>query len=252
LALIGDLAEMKDDAVFLGGELAARNGELLLEMPPYRYPDTVKHSVKRLPVTEKDLSIPSDSTSVTGRCIVAIPDQNLTDKKEVSLRVEKGIVQADPQNDVLFMCCVERYGRNGNIGKCFVAGMGLKHGAIAESVAHDTHNIIAAGTNLKDVALAVNHVIQMGGGISAVRDGKILDDLPLPVGGLITDELTGSEVSDKTESLEKTVREQLGGNLHAPFMHLSFLALSTSPKWKLTDKGLIDVENFEILPPILD
>ena len=92
----------------------------------------------------------------------------------------------------------------------------------------------------------------MGGGITAVRDGKILDDLPLPVGGLITDELSGSQVSDKIESLEKIVRERLEGNLHAPFMHLSFLALSTSPKWKLTDKGLIDVEIFEVLPPIIE
>jgi adenine deaminase len=252
LALIGNLAEMKVEAVFLGGALAARNGKLLFDLPPYRYPDTVKHSVKRTPIAEKDISIRSESASVTGRCIVAIPDQNLTGKKEVTLQVEKGIVQPDPQNDVLFMCCVERYGRNGNIGKCFVAGMDLKHGAIAESVAHDTHNIIAAGTNLKDIVAAINHVIQMGGGITAVRDGKVLDDLPLPVGGLITDELSGSEVSDKTESLEKTVHEQLGSNLHAPFMHLSFLALSTSPKWKLTDKGLIDVENFEILSPIIE
>lgn len=252
LALIGNLAEMRVDAVFLGGELAARNGRLLLDMPPYRYPNTVKHSVKRSPVSEEDLSIRSNAALLTGRCIVVIPDQNLTDKKEVPLRTEKGIVQADPQNDILFMCCVERYGRNGNIGKCFVAGLGLQHGAIAESVAHDTHNIIAAGTNLKDLTVAVNNVIQMGGGITAVRDGKVLDDLPLPVGGLITDELSGSQVSDKIESLEKTVRERLGGNLHAPFMHLSFLALSTSPKWKLTDKGLIDVEIFEILPPIIE
>ncbi|MDR1378787.1 MAG: amidohydrolase family protein [Synergistaceae bacterium] len=252
LAIIENLAEMKVSAVFLSGELVAKNGKLLIEMPPYRYPNTVKHSVRRGPVVEKDISISSESTQVTGRCIVVIPDQNLTDKKEIVLRVEKGIVQADPQNDILFMCCVERYGRNGNIGKCFLTGMGLKHGAIAESVAHDTHNIIAAGTNLKDIIVAVNHVIQMGGGITVARDGKILDDLPLPIGGLITDELTGSEVSDKTESLEKIVREQLGGILHAPFMHLSFLALSTSPKWKLTDKGLIDVENFKILPPIIE
>jgi adenine deaminase len=149
------------------------------------------------------------------------------------------------------MVCVERYGRNGNIGKCFVSGLGLKHGAVAESVAHDTHNILAAGTNLKDLAVAVNRVIELQGGIAVARDGKILDDLPLPVGGLITDELAGEEVGEKTASLEKIVKEQLGGLLHAPFMHLSFLALSTSPKWKLTDKGLIDVEAFAILPPIV-
>jgi adenine deaminase len=118
-------------------------------------------------------------------------------------------------------------------------------------VAHDTHNIMVAGTNLKDMVLAVNRVIGLGGGIAAARDGRVLDDLALRVGGLISDELTGEEVSLKIQSLEKVVKEQLGGRLHAPFMHLSFLALSTSPKWKLTDKGLIDVESFQILEPLV-
>lgn len=109
---------------------------------------------------------------------------------------------------------------------------------------------MSAGTNLKDMSAAVNRVIEMGGGIVAVKNGRVLGELPLPVGGLITDELSGEEVSIRMEQLEKLVREQLGGTLHAPFMHLSFLALSTSPKWKLTDKGLIDVERFCVLDAV--
>ena len=252
LAVISDLAEMTVKAVFLGGELAAVDGELLLDLPPYRYPDTVKNSVRRGPVTEEDLAVHSDAPSVTGRCVVAIPDQNLTETREAPLAVQRGVVQCDVASDVLYMACVERYGRGGNIGKCFLSGMGLRRGAIAESVAHDTHNIIACGASLRDMAAAVNRVIEMGGGIAAVEGGKVLADLPLPVGGLITDELTGAEVSERTRQLDDIVKNQLGCAIHAPFMHLSFLALSTSPKWKLTDKGLVDVESFSILPPVFE
>ncbi|MDR0621742.1 MAG: amidohydrolase family protein [Deltaproteobacteria bacterium] len=250
LAIIRDLSEMTVEAVFIGGELMASQGELLINLPKYTYPQSVKNSVKRGPITEADLAIKASGASVTGRAIVCVPDQNLTDTLEAPLKVSGGLVQCDPAKDILYMVCVERYGRNGNVGKCFVTGLGLRQGAVAESVAHDTHNILAAGTNLQDMVAAVNRVIELGGGIAAVLNGKVLEDLPLRVGGLITDELTGLEVSQKIQSLERVVSEKLGGTIHDPFMHLSFLALSTSPKWKLTDKGLIDVESFQILEPV--
>ena len=251
IAVISDLTEMTVAGVFLKGRLAAQGGKLLLPLPPYRYPEAVRHSVRRAPVAEVDLTIEAGTAAVTGRCIIAIPDQNLTQTQEVQLRTSGRSVCCDVNADVLYMMCVERYGRNGNIGKCFVNGFSLKHGAIAESVAHDTHNIMAVGTNLRDIAEAINHVIEMEGGLAVVRDGRLLGDLRLPVGGLITDELTGDELSARMQELERLVKEQLGGTLHAPFMHLSFLALSTSPKWKLTDRGLVDVETFQVLPPVV-
>ncbi len=251
LAIIRDLHEMTVDAVFLGGELSAKGGELLLDLPPYRYPNCVKNSVHCKPVQERDLEVHASEKEVVGRCIVVIPDQNLTDKLEAPLPVKNGVVQCDVNRDIVYMVCVERYGRNGNIGKCFLHGMGIKDGAIAESVAHDTHNIIACGTNLPDLAAAINRVIEMGGGIAAVKGGRVLADLALPVGGLITDELTGAEVSERSRQLDETVEGQIGCKIHAPFMHLSFLALSTSPTWKLTDKGLVDVESFSVLSPLV-
>lgn len=251
LAIISDLEEMRVEAVFLAGRLAAYRGELLLRLPPYRYPEEVRHSVKRGAVREEELAIHASGAEAVGRCIVAIPDQNLTETREVPLRVSRGQVQCDVSRDVLYMAVVERYGRRGGIGKCFVSGLGIRNGAIAESVAHDTHNIVAAGSSLRDLTAAVNRVIELGGGLAVARDGRILGELRLPVGGLITDELTGEEVAARMEQLERLVREQLGGTLHAPFMHLSFLALSTSPKWKLTDRGLVDVEAFRILEPVV-
>ena len=252
LAIISDLEDMQVEAVFLGGKLVAKGGKLLIPLPVYTYPESVKHSVKRGPVTEEELAITASGT-VIARCIVAIQDQNLTDTKEVTLKAGRGgIVECDPAQDVVYMVNVGRYESNaGQIGKCFVTGFGMKSGAMAESVGHDTHNIMAAGTNLKNLAAAINRVIEMGGGLALAKDGRVLDGMALPVGGLITDELTGFEVSEKMKGLELLAKEQLGVTLPAPFMHLSFLALSTSPKWKLTDRGLVDVDAFEVLPPLV-
>ncbi|MGL5346866.1 MAG: adenine deaminase [Peptostreptococcaceae bacterium] len=252
IAIINNLNEMDVEAVFIEGKLVAAEGELLINLPKYTYPNSVKNSVKRDKISHEDLEINSSEKEVVVRCIKAIPDQNLTECLEEEAKVKNSIVEADISKDLLYIACVERYGRNNNIGKAFVKGFGLKKGAFAESVAHDTHNITVVGTNIKDMAVAVNHVIEMGGGIAVINNGKVLEDLRLPVGGLITDELTGSEVSEKISRLENIVKKDLGGSLHAPFMHLSFLALSTSPKWKITDKGLIDVNNFDILSPIVE
>jgi len=251
IAVISDIKEMNVEAVFIKGELVASQGELLIDLPKYTYPDVVKNSVKRAPITEADLEIKADGNTATVRYIQAIPDQNLTDTGEAQVRVNRGIVEADVKQDVIYLTNIERYGRNGNIGRTMVKGIGLKQGAFAQSIAHDTHNITVTGTNLKDMVVAVNRVIEMGGGVAVTNNGRVLDELALPVGGLITDELTGPEVSAKIASLEATVKDQLGGTLHAPFMHVSFLALSTSPKWKISDKGLIDVDKFEILDPVV-
>ncbi|HSQ33867.1 MAG TPA: adenine deaminase, partial [Peptostreptococcaceae bacterium] len=240
IAIINDLEEMSVEGVFIEGKLVAAQGKLLVDLPKYTYPDSVKNSVKRNLLKESDLEIKSDKSRVRVRCIEAIPDQNLTGCIEDDTKVSRGIVEADTQKDLLYIACIERYGRNNNIGKAFVKGFGLKKGAFAESVAHDTHNITVVGTNIKDMVVAVNRVIEMGGGLCVVNNGRVLDEMALPVGGLITDELTGQEVSEKIASLEKITANDLGCTIHAPFMHLSFLALSTSPKWKITDKGLID------------
>lgn len=251
IAIINDLRQMDVEAVYLNGEMVAYQGELLIDMPKYVYPDHVKHSVKVQPLSEKNLQIPAEGRSARGRAIIAIPDQNLTETAEVDVPVQNGIAQADVQNDVVLMACVERYGRSGGIGKSFLKGFGMKFGAIAESVAHDTHNIMVCGTNYRDMMVAVNDVIENNGGLSIAKNGRVLETMRLPVGGLITDEMSAHEVSRKIEALERLSRDELGITIHAPFMHLSFLALSTSPVWKLTDKGIVDVNNYEILDPII-
>lgn len=254
IAIIDDLNEMTVDAVFLKGKLIASKGELLIDLPKYTYPDEVKNSVKIDPITERDLEIKTENNESTAkvRSIIVIPDQNLTGQSEDEVSVRQNVAQADLSNDVLPIACIERYGRtDGNIGKAFVKGFGINDGAFAESVAHDTHNLLVTGTNYRDMMIAANKVIEMGGGIAVAKSGRILTEMRLPVGGLITDELDGHEVSKKIEEVENVIINDLGCKIHAPLMHLSFLALSTSPTWKITDKGLVDVNNFKILPPIV-
>lgn len=252
IAVIEDLESMKVEGVFIDGKLVAYKGELLIDLPTYTYPKEVKNSIRRGPISEEDLKIKAQGTTAKVRCIKLIPDQNLTGKEEETVRVHNGVAQPDVATDTLLIACIERYARNGNIGKAFVKGFGMKEGAFAESVSHDTHNIIVVGTNIRDMVLAVNRVIEMGGGIAIANRGRILSDMRLPVGGLITDELNGNEVSEKVAEMERIVIEDLGCKVHGPFMHLSFLSLSTSPEWKITDKGLIDVNNFQILSPVVE
>ncbi|MDI3257959.1 MAG: adenine deaminase [Kyrpidia sp.] len=251
LVVLADLNEMQVDQVYLNGKKVASGGKLIVPLPPYRYPDFVKSSMKRNPVTPADLEIRASGSRARVRALEVIPDQNLTGAGEYVLDVRDGIVQPSVQHDVLPVVVVERHGRTGRIGRAFARGMTLQAGAMAESVSHDTHNIIACGTSYQDLAEAVNRVIQMGGGLALVRDGRVIGELPLPVAGLMTDLLDGYEVAERLETLHQLARSELGCRLHVPFMHLSFLSLATSPKWKITDAGLVDVECLEVLSPIV-
>ncbi|MGN7176839.1 adenine deaminase [Cytobacillus sp. SAFR-174] len=252
VVVISDLNNMTIDQVYLAGKKAAEKGELTIDIAPYIYPESVKKSVKRKPVTVKELTIEAPGSRAKVRAIEAIPFQNLTGGSEYMLNVKDGIVQPCLKQDVLPLLVVERHGRTGKIGKTFLHGFDLKSGAIAESVAHDTHNIIVTGTNYVDMAMAVNRVIAMDGGIAMIKDSKVVGDLPLRIGGLMTDELTGKEMSEKVDELSHLAKEVLGCGMEVPFMHLSFWSLVTSPKWKITDMGLIDVDKFEVIPTIIN
>ncbi|EWG09124.1 adenine deaminase [Cytobacillus firmus] len=252
VVVISDLNNMTIDQVYLAGKKAAEKGELTIDIAPYIYPESVKKSVKRKPVTVKELAIEAPGSRAKVRAIEAIPFQNLTGGSEYTLNVKEGIVQPCLKQDVLPLLVVERHGRTGKIGKTFLHGFDLKSGAIAESVAHDTHNIIVTGTNYEDMAMAVNRVIAMDGGIAMIKDSKLVGDLPLRIGGLMTDELTGKEMSEKVDELSQLAKEVLGCGMEVPFMHLSFWSLVTSPKWKITDMGLIDVDKFEVIPTIIN
>lgn len=245
----GPLENMNVSQVFLKGQEVARDGKLLIDLPPYVYPDVVKNSVKRAPIVPSDLMIPAAGKEVTVRCIGLILDQNLSEAIEAPMAVKDGFVQPKPEEDLLPIAVVGRHGQP-DIGRSFVKGFKMDKGAFAETVSHDTHNLIVMGTSYEDMAVAVNRVIEMQGGVAVVKDGEVIGDMRLPIAGLLTDELSASELTERMGELHRLAKEELGCQAHAPFMHLAFLSLSTSPKWKITDKGVIDAVNYCVLPTI--
>ena len=162
----------------------------------------------------------------------------------------EGKAVADISRDMLKIAVIERHTGSGNVGKGFVRGFGLKRGAIASSVAHDSHNIIVVGTNDEDMNAAIRAIVEMGGGLAAVYDKKVCADLALPIAGLMSLEPIPA-VRDKIDRLIHAARE-LGVTLHDPFMTLSFLALPVIPELKITDKGLVDVTRFKIVSLFVD
>ncbi len=244
----GALEDMNVVDVYLKGEHIASNRELLIKLEPYTYPDDVKNSVRRGKITKEDLILKSDKDKVIVNCVELIVDQNLTGGEEIELPVVDGYVQSD-KKEIIPIVVVGRHGQV-DIGSSYVKGFNIENGAFAESVLHDTHNIVAVGTNYEDIVVAVNQVIEQQGGLAVAKDGKVLDNLVLNIAGLMTDELTAPEYTVKMESLIEVVEKELGCDTPAPFMHLSFLGLSTSPKWKITDKGVVDAAQYKVIPSI--
>ena len=158
-----------------------------------------------------------------------------------------GVVRSDTSRDLVKAIVVERHKGTGNIGKGLVRGLGLKQGALATSVAHDCHNIVAVGVDDSEIFVAVNEVEANGGGLAVVSDGCVLASLPLPMAGLLSD-MTLEEVVRVLEELDAGA-EKLGCQVESPFSILSFLALPVVPELKLTDMGLVDVEMALLLEP---
>jgi len=164
--------------------------------------------------------------------------------------VEKGSVLSDTARDVLKLCVIERHRATGRIGKGFVRGFSLRSGAIASSVAHDSHNIIVVGADDLDMYRAVDAVSFYGGGLVTVDKGKVLGSLKLPIGGLMSDRSV-EEVAGELQSINDSAAF-LGCRLEEPFMTLSFLTVPVIPELRLTDKGLVDVSRQRIVPLLME
>jgi adenine deaminase len=191
-----------------------------------------------------DFSIPATGRRM--RVIRAIADQVVTRCEIMDVTEINGLAVADLAGDIIKLAVVERYTGQARTGRGFVTGLGLKRGAIASSVAHDSHNIIVAGVTDADMRAAVTAVVKMGGGLAAVADSKLLASLPLPVAGLMSDQPVEA-VRRQMDGMLASAKD-LGATLADPFMTLGFLALPVIPDLKLTDLGLVDVARFAIVP----
>jgi adenine deaminase len=227
------------------GRLVARDGALL----PYDHPDrppAVRGSVN-VPRHTLLFRVPARGRRL--RVIDVIPDQITTGVAIVEARIVAGEVVADPAGDVLKLAVIERHSGSGRIGIGFVRGFGLRFGALASSVAHDAHNIIAVGASDDAMRAAVDLVLEMQGGLAAVA-GRETATLPLPIAGLMSDRPL-AEVAAAQRRLLALAR-RMGSRLADPFMTLSFMALSVVPALKLTDRGLVDVMRGEVVDVFVD
>ncbi|MCK4205623.1 adenine deaminase [Brucella pituitosa] len=202
-----------------------------------------RNSVKAPTVSASNFR--SQSNSGKTRAIGIIPGKIITESLEFDLKVGPHGVEPDLERDVVKIAVVERHGKNGNIATGFVHGFGLKAGAIASTVSHDSHNICVVGVSDEDIAAAANRLGEIEGGFVVVRDGKVLAEMPLPIAGLMSIE-PYETVREQLRELRHAA-EELGSILEEPFLQLAFVALPVIPHLKITDRGLVDVDKFEFV-----
>jgi adenine deaminase len=242
LVVLDDLETVQVAQVYAGGILVGEGGRFLpsaANLPHVPIQPSVHVDLSAL-----DLAIPAGEGPA--RVIGVIPEQVSTEALRLDPATEGGYVVSDPTRDLLKMAVIERHHRTGNVGLGLVKGVGLKEGAIASSVAHDSHNIVVIAVSDEDMRAAVAAIVDMGGGQVAVASGEVRAACPLPIAGLMSDRPL-EEVRDQVEALT-VAAHGLGSTLPDPLMTMSFLALPVIPSLKLTDKGLVDVNRFSFVP----
>ena len=207
-------------------------------------PEWVRQTVSLAPVDASSFHVPSGPKNI--RVMRVIPAQLITGVETVEPKIEGSCVVADPARDLVKIAVVERHHASGRIGLGFATNVGLKRGAFASTVAHDAHNIVVLGVDDADMAACVTRLAEIGGGIVIAEGGRAVEELPLPIAGLMSDRPL-AEVDQRLRSMERRLNA-MGVTMAAPFMTLSFLALSVIPELKITDRGLVDVGRFELVP----
>jgi len=241
LIVFSDLQNIMPEQVYRGGTLVAENGQMVVDREKTRAMDL--RGTVNIQADNLDFSIPADGTEI--HVIGSIRDQIVTDHFVEPATIAGGFAVSDPERDILKFAIVERHRATGNIGKGFIKGFGLQRGAIAGTVAHDHHNLTVIGVDDASMTTAVHAVLRMGGGLVVVDGDRVLAQLPLPVAGLLSQEPIEDVRATYDTLIEKA--HELGNDMSDPFMAMSFMGLEVIPKLKLTDMGLVDVEQFKII-----
>jgi adenine deaminase len=230
--------------VFKDGVLIAEDGKMLSRSIQMRKSLKTKGSIRIKPLKKDALLLQSDEP--LAKVIQLIPGQIITKKVMGKILLRDGVAYPNIKEDILKIVVVERHKATGNIGIGFAQGFGIKKGAIGSSVAHDSHNLVIVGTNDQDILKAAMAIKEMGGGLVAISDKKVLASLPLPIAGLMS-ESSVAQVNRQLEVLHRAAKN-LGCKIPDSFMTLSFLSLPVIPELKITDKGLVDVNQFKFIP----
>lgn len=244
--------DFKVISVIAGGRQIVDEGKCLIDYPKAEHKPCLLHTTRlKNPITPDSFQIkaPEGAKRVKVQVMDTLPWIPITQGREAELLVEDGYVKCDVEQDVLYIAQVERYGINGNIGRAFMGGFQLKEGAIASTVGHDNHNVIVLGTNFEDMAAAVNHLIDIGGGQAVVKGGKVLAQVEYPICGLLSD-LSGEALAVEKQKMIDVIHE-LGCPIAIPFMFLSFICLAALPTYAITDVGFINVLTQEVIDPVL-
>lgn len=242
LFVFSDLDAPRAEQVYVSGEVVAQDGALTVEIAP----PEVAPLPRSVNVRWDGLTFAIPATGERMRVIGSIPNQLVTESRVEDVTTVGGQAVADPARDILKMVVIERHHASGQVGKGFIHGIGLQRGAIAGTVAHDHHNLVVIGADDASMMTAARAVERMGGGLVAVDGERVLAELPLPVGGLMSDRPI-AEVRAGLDRLLDVAGRELGSQLHDPFMAMSFMALEVIPSLKLTDVGLVDVDAFEVV-----
>jgi adenine deaminase len=243
MVLLNSLQPLQIGRVYKKGKLVAEDGKCLLAKKPVAEKvQLISMNLEEL--KEEDLRLQAQGSEM--RAIRAVPNTLITEEEIVTVADRQGQAVSDANRDLLKIAVIERHQGSGRKGFGFVRGLGLRKGALASTVAHDSHNLIVVGVSDSDMVIAANTLRELGGGLVVVSDGQVQAQLPLPVAGLMTAASLEQVVAWKKEINQAAL--ELGTTLEHPFMALSFLALPVIPKLKLTDQGLVDVESFTHVP----
>jgi len=233
-----------DDLTSFRPRLVLKRGRPVGEVAATPVPEWVTRSMNAAPVTAASFRIGGSGRLV--RVIRVIPGQLLTGAELMEPSAHDGELVSDAERDLVKIAVVERHHATGRVGLGFVTAVGLKRGAFASTVAHDAHNIVVLGVDDTAMAACVSRLGEIGGGVVIVDGGAVVAELPLPIAGLMSDRPL-PEVYERLTRMERMLLD-MGVTLKSPFMSISFLALSVIPDLKLTDRGLVDVKNFRLVP----
>ncbi|MFC5528228.1 adenine deaminase [Cohnella yongneupensis] len=248
LLLIDDLRKMEPSTVITDGQVVYENGRLSVDFPRFVYPEHIRKSIHvKRELTAEDFKLASRSNQSTTQVNVIniIENSARTERGTATLAVEQGIIQPDAAQDVIRLACIERHRGTGQISLGFAHGFQVKSGAVASTVAHDSHNLLVMGIDEQDMAFAANELVKIGGGMIVVENGQVLAQVPMTIAGLMS-EKSLSEVFTEVVELEQAWK-QIGCLLNAPFMTFSLIALPVIPEIRISNRGLVDVTQFKLI-----
>ncbi|MCA9242937.1 MAG: adenine deaminase [Phycisphaerales bacterium] len=250
LAIVDDWSTFRVSRVYQDGVLTAQDGRLVQPIPARAVLARDTMNVAALTASSFAVHASRSNAAASARVIGVIEDRIDTTAETADMRVRNGALVTDPERDILKLAVVERHHATGRVGVGFVRGFGFQRGAIASTVGHDAHNLVTCGVDDADMLMAARRLADIGGGLCVVANGAVQAEMPLPVAGLMTD-VAPAEARRQLEQCHSAARA-IGGRMRRPFMALSFLSLSVIGKLKLTDRGLVDVDRFDLTSTVLD